>query len=71
MAEDYCGANVRGSVVSLAGCLCSLRYVRCVPFLSLINQTVADHDTWGCGPQHEMRSVFVASWGKEGIIIFL
>lgn len=36
---------------------CSLRYVRCVPFLSMINQTVADHDTQGWGPQHETRSL--------------
>lgn len=74
MVENGCGANVGVWGVgglSLLGCLCSLQCVRCVAFLCAINQTVADHDTLGRGPQHNMRSVLFSPGGMEGIIIFL
>lgn len=67
MAESAVELMSEGVLCLLPGCFCSQWYVRCVPFLYVINQTVADHDMQGWGPpQHEMRRLR----RKKGIIIF-
>lgn len=56
MAESAVELMSEGVLCLLPGCFCSQRYLRCVPFLCVINQTVADHDMQGWGgwaPQDE------------------
>lgn len=67
-----------GGFCLLLRCLCSLWYVRCVPFLCVINQTEADHNTLGCGPRDKMRSILWSlerrrawSFSLGGMTIFL
>lgn len=70
MAENYCGTNVRESVLSLAGLFMFPMVCKVCP-LSLRDKSDCGRPRHtGVWPPAQDEEYFVESWGEDGIIIF-